>query len=459
MRQLLPTTISGVVFDSLTMRGLAGASVQIADANGRAWSQTVTADDGGGFRITDVPAGTFLLGFFHPKLDSLLLASQVLRVDVRNEQPVQVRLAIPSAASIVRSLCGAKAVSDSTGLLIGYLRSAESSMPRPSGTVTVRWTEIIIQRNSIQRETPTVNASTGTTGLFAVCGLPIGTPLLLHAASATDSSGSFELTVPPTGLLHRDVFIAPLDRTTVAVSDSAPAVEMLRGSGLLRGQVVGATGRPIPGARVMVWGTGIETTTNTDGQFSLTQLPAGTHTLEVRAVGFAPAQRAVDIVQGAAGATEVELATLGITLDTVRVTAQRVYASQRLTDFERRLKMRTGTGHLIDETEIERRRPLVLTDLLRTIPGVQVLPGRRSGDDVYMRGGMAILGSGLCRPDLYVDGVRVVNDPLFPFNSMAPMSEIRAVEVYPHAALVPAELQTLNGCGVIVVWTGARGKG
>jgi outer membrane receptor for monomeric catechols len=167
----------------------------------------------------------------------------------------------------------------------------------------------------------------------------------------------------------------------------------------------------------------------------------------------------VDIVQGAAGATEVELATLGITLDTVRVTAQRVYASQRLTDFDRRLKMRTGTGHLIDATEIERRRPLVLTDLLRTIPGVQVLPGRRSGDDVYMRGGMAILGSGLCRPDLYVDGVRVVNDPLFPFNSMAPMSEIRAVEVYPHAALVPAELQTLNGCGVIVVWTGARGKG
>jgi len=452
------TTITGVVFDSLTMRGLADASVQIADARGGAWAKTVASDSAGAFMIADVPVGTYLLGFFHPKLDSLSLGSQTVRVDVRTDEPMRIRLAIPSSVTIARSLCGPKVVSDSTGLLLGYLRSAETSMPRPSGSVTIRWAEFVIEKNSIQRQAPEVTASTGATGAFAVCGVPLGTPLLIQAASATDSSGSFELTVPSSGLLHRDVYVAPFSRTKVTVSDSAPAVDMLRGAGRLRGQVLALNGRPISGARVIMWGTGLEATSNADGQFSLTGLPNGTHTLEVRAVGFSPAQRAVDIVQGVAGATEVEMANLAIALDTVRVVAQRVFTSQRTTDFERRLKMRTGTGHLIDDAEIEKRRPQVLTDILRTIPGVQILPGKRSGEDIFMRGGQAILGSGLCRPNLYIDGARSANDADFPINSMVPVSEVRAIEVYPHASLVPVELQSLSGCGVVAIWTGARRK-
>lgn len=448
------TIISGIVFDSLAMRGLGGATVQITDARGQAWTRTAEADGAGRFEFTDVPIGAYLLGFFHAKLDSLSLGSRTLRVDVRTEQPMQVRLAIPSARTIARSVCGPNAVSDSTGLLMGYLRGADNSMPRANGTLSLRWAEIIIEKNSLRRHVPTTEASSGAAGLYAVCGAPVGTPLMLQAASATDSSGSFEVTIPASGFLHRDVFVAPLARTTVTVSDSAPPVEMLRGTGRLRGQVVGSNGRPVPGARVMMWGTGIETTSDADGRFALGALPGGTHTLEVRAVGFSPVQQAVDIVHGAPGSAEVELTNLGITLDTVRVSAQRVFTSRREADFERRL--RSGHGHLIDENEIEKRRPLELTDLLRTVPGVHVLPGRRSGYDVYMRGGQAILGSGLCRADLMIDGARIANDENFPINSMIGVDEIRAVEVYAHATLVPVEYQSLSGCGVIAVWTGAR---
>lgn len=450
------TTISGVVFDSLAMHGLAGATVQIAEATGKSWSSTKETDDAGHFEFVDVPAGTYLLGFFHPKLDSLSLAGPTLRVDVRTEQPVVARLAVPSARTIVHSLCGARSIGDSTGLIIGYVRGAENSMPRSNGVVNVRWTEIIIERKSIHRELPSANASTGPTGLFAICGVPVSTPIVLQATSASDSSGSFEVTIPPTGLLHRDVFVAPFTRTKVAVSDSAPAVEMLRGSGRLRGHVVATNGRPVAGARLMLWGTGIETTSDADGAFSLASLPGGTHTLEARAVGFTPAETPVDIVQGAPGAAEVELMNFGITLDTVRISARRLYTSQREAAFERRL--RTGVGHVIDEKEIEKRQPQVLTDLLRTVPGVMVLPGRRSSEDVFMRGGQAILGSGLCRPDILIDGVRVANDEMFPLNSIVSTNEIRAVEVYAHSALVPADLTSLSGCGVIAVWTGARRK-
>src|SRR5215207_8428849 len=74
------TTINGVVFDSLAMRGLPDAMVQISSASGPAFTQTATTDSVGRFSFAGVPVGTFLLGFFHPKLDSLALTTQTLRV-------------------------------------------------------------------------------------------------------------------------------------------------------------------------------------------------------------------------------------------------------------------------------------------------------------------------------------------------------------------------------------------
>src|SRR6186713_2204884 len=100
------TTISGVVFDSLAMRGLSDAMVQISSAAGQSVTRTATTDSAGRFTFAEVPVGTYLLGFFHPKLDSLALTTQTLRVDVRTEQPVQARLAVPSARTIVRGICG-----------------------------------------------------------------------------------------------------------------------------------------------------------------------------------------------------------------------------------------------------------------------------------------------------------------------------------------------------------------
>jgi hypothetical protein len=48
------TVISGVVFDSLAMHGLRGATVQIADATGKTWTSTKETDDAGRFEFTDV---------------------------------------------------------------------------------------------------------------------------------------------------------------------------------------------------------------------------------------------------------------------------------------------------------------------------------------------------------------------------------------------------------------------
>jgi hypothetical protein len=442
------TSVGGIVFDSLEMTPLRGAVVQIADANGASWSHSFETGSDGRFRFADVPAGTYLVGFFHSKLDALSLTSPTLRIDVRTDKPIQLRLTIPSARTIARSLCGPKAVKDSTGLLMGYLRGADNAMPRLNGTVRVRWSEIVIEKRAIRRTAPAFDASSGPTGLVAICGIPLGTPVVLQAASESDSSGAFELTIPSSGFLHRDIFVAPFAYATSAGTDSAPGVNLLRGTGRLRGKVVGGTGRAIPGARVMLWGTGIETTTNGNGEFFLEQLPGGTHTIDVRAIGFTPVQQPVDIVQTTGGATEIELTGLGITLDTVRVTA-RLYTSKREAAFERR--MRTGQGHVYTQEDIEKRRPMFITDLLRMTPGVRVVPSRFSGQDVLMRADF-----GMCRPELFIDGVRQFNDPLFPIDYLVPAQDLRAVEVYARSLTVPAEFSSMSGCGVVAIWTGPR---
>ena len=75
------TVIRGVVFDSLRMRPLGNANVQIAAAAATPWIRTYETDSNGTFEFTGVPNGTYLIGFFHAELDSLGLLPPTFRLD------------------------------------------------------------------------------------------------------------------------------------------------------------------------------------------------------------------------------------------------------------------------------------------------------------------------------------------------------------------------------------------
>jgi len=453
-------SISGVVFDSLSMRGLAGAVVQVVLASDPSRARAVTAADDGSFRIDSVPTGVWVVGFYHAALDALGLSSSLVRVDVRAPGEIRVPLAIPSPSTIVSRMCRVDVAEDSTGLFLGYVRDGRGQALREKGGVRVQWSEVRVGNRGVERATPTIEAQVGEGGAFAMCGVPAGSPVLARAWTGSDSSGFVELDIPRAGLLRRDIFVGVSVPTEVSVmadssaSDSARvAATVSRGVGRVRGVVRRSDGRSIPGARLVFWGSGIETATNTEGHFAMRDLPTGTWTLETRAVGFLPVRQAIDVHPDRDVVTDVKMESLASVLDTVKVVTQRIYLSPQMVDFEQRRK--SGFGYFMDEDAINRRNPIFAADLFRMAPGLSVMPSRGFGHSIVMRGrGM---GGGYCVPAFFVDGMRMMVDD-GNLDQVVNASEIRAVEVYSRASNVPPQFNTLTGCGSVVIHTGGRSQ-
>ena len=58
-------TVSGIVYDSLDGHPLAGALVQMVPRSSTGGLRSVRTDSSGGFRLTAVPPGEYLIGFWH----------------------------------------------------------------------------------------------------------------------------------------------------------------------------------------------------------------------------------------------------------------------------------------------------------------------------------------------------------------------------------------------------------
>lgn len=445
------TVVRGTVYDSLNRRPLAGAMVQVVRAENPAVSRTATTGADGRFELDSVGAGDWVVGFIHPLLDSLGLVSPLVRVVVRESTPVRAMLAIPSAAGIVRGTCG----TDSTGLWLGRVRSALTGATVTGMTVAAQWTAIVARGNTIAQQTRTVSGTSEDEGLFALCHMPVDEVIRARAWRDADSSGVLSFTLPPSRLFRRDVYVAPanLARRLVA-GDSMGAdtatLDVRVGEGRVRGQVRRRNGAPIGGARVTFLENGAQAASNANGFFSLDSLPLGTHTLDVRAIGFLPVAHTIDVVASGIAATEVTLESRAAYLDTVRVRAERLYDPS----YDRFLQnKRRGFGYFYDEEAIERRNPLFVADLLRMTPGVMVLPGGFGGQ-VRMRG--SSFSSPYCSPTVFLDGTRLSPMDDLGLDALVSAQDIRAMEVYTRQGSMPMEYQTMTGCGSIVIWTGTR---
>ncbi|MFN8572494.1 MAG: carboxypeptidase-like regulatory domain-containing protein [Gemmatimonadaceae bacterium] len=453
----IPTaTVEGRVIDRISGQMLDGAIVQlVSDSSDVRRTFTARVATGGRFLVDSVPAGIYLAAFRHPLLDSLGIESPVVRTTVRPGRKTRLDLGTPTAGELIGAICPAGSLGDSAALFLGHVRSARDDRAVPNASVSVRWTELVLDGRRVQRTTPTLEARTNAIGWFAVCNLPVGVDLLVRAASREDSSGLLLQQIPWRSIVHRELYVGPSTAPAGAGSDTAKGAERA-GPSRLQGRVIGTNGQPIVGAQVRVAGARSRGVSDERGGFALAQLPAGSHTLEVLALGFVPERRNVDLsVDAVPPPIEVTMTSTKHYLDTVRVTATRGYSSD-LTGFERRRK--ASLGRFILREDIEKRAGMFVSDYLQGIMGV-FAQSAGFGQVVTMRG-----GDGLpCLPAVYVDRLRFGSglgssgDGESNVDIWAWPSDIEGIEVYTHAVDVPPEFYTASDCGAIVLWTN-RGR-
>jgi len=449
--------VSGLVFDSVAHRAVAGAVVRFVLARDPALGRSAVSDSAGRYSVLGLTEGTWLATFLHPVIDSLGLEPEVKRVEVSAETPMVVSFATPSPRSLTGALCGALPA-DANGVLTGTVRQAGSGEVVAGATVAVEWPEWVVAKGGRWTEMLRRESVADTHGRYAACGVPSDVTVRVIATRGADSTGLVAVDVPLSGFARQDFFVPPaasvrlLDRAASAV-DTNEAVRL--GRAAVRGVVRDARGAPAAGAVVRILGSGIPVRSRDDGSFSLADIVSGTQTLEVRALGAPPLRRTLQLTDDLVSDVTVALAgRTALKLDTVRIVT--TPPSAELRAVERRARAGRG-GVFMTGRQVRDNAPIFLSDAFRGLVGVRVVPVAGYGQLLLMRG----MGGRECAPAQFVDGVRLRGSTsgrgaeLF-LDDLVDKSEVAAVEVYPRSAGAPAEFMDLDGCGVVVVWTRGR---
>lgn len=447
--------VRGTAYDSVAMRPLEGAVVRLVPAEDPSAARVVVSREEGRFTVADLPSGRWLATMLHPALDSLGVEPPVVRLDVREAGEVALSLAIPSPRTLAARRCGSLA--EDTGLLYGIIRTAADESPLAGAAVSAHWPEWVIEkkRRGLRAEMQRRLVHADSLGRYALCGVPSGSMVRVEVAHGADSSGSLGAEVPAHGLLRRDLTLGRAEWVTELVTDTASGavvdtVRMRRGAAMVRGEVRDINGRPVPNALVRVLGSGRVARTGEAGSFVVNDAAAGTQTIEARAIGFQPGRQLHDLRDGGTTAVSFTLSTQTVLLDTVRVMAGRA-VDPLVADIERRWRTR-ATGTVLGGDAVRARSTVFVTDALRAMNGIRIVPVGGMGQQILMQG-----YRGECAPVVWLDGapIRTLGGSFF-LDDLVVASDVAAMEVYPRASSVPAEFSGMNDCGAVVVWTYRR---
>ncbi len=442
------SSVRGTVYDSLRSRSLAGAMVQLLPSTKADTPYTVSTDASGRFRIDGVKPGHYVVGFFHDALDSLGVQLPPITVDILRE--TEIALFIPSAATITRGICGPSTpAADSTGLLIGHVRDAETGESVAGSTVIVTWFEITIEKG-VHRERRQIPVKTDARGWFALCHLPVDVGAKARAERGTDATGFADIVVTPRGVSVQEFALAHLEALSPKMDSGAPVVR--HGNARLSGTVKNRAGKALPGAQLIVLETEAAATVNDAGAFALRGLPAGTQTVEVRQVGYAAKHVSVDLSAATPRTVDIVMSERVAELDAVTVYGKKEERGPDATGFLQRKK--AGFGQFVVREQIEKNNAFSICDVLTRTPRLIVSVTGGTGCTVHLVGRQSITRP--CVPAVYLDGSPVAGG-VADLAGLIPIEDIAGVEIYVGAAQTPMQFRSMiygAGCGAIVVWTG-----
>lgn len=173
--------------------------------------------------------------------------------------------------------------------------------------------------------------------------------------------------------------------------------------GSIRGRVVDDSGNPVPNASISISGTNVGTVANSNGEFSISGVKAGTYTIIVSAVGFDPVSSSVTVSDNSVADVSLTLKGKDNNLSEVVVTALGITRKERSLGY--------STQQVKGENLTLTKEQNVLGSLSGKIAGVQVTgsSGASMGgtQKIKIRGVNSIAGTD--QPLIVVDGTPISN--------------------------------------------------
>ncbi|MBC8089853.1 MAG: carboxypeptidase regulatory-like domain-containing protein [Phycisphaerae bacterium] len=432
-------TVRGRVFDSLAMKPAVGAAVFIPGT-----THLTTADRDGRFELRDIEPGRHFVRFSSPALDSLGLGALGAQVSAGSDPILSIALGTPSFRTIWGALCrNQRVVGADSGIVWGTIRDAATDVRLHGALAEFGWTEPrVTPRKQVEIVQKTREALSDSTGNFVACGLPLATNLIAVSSTARSMSGALQFIAGERRLLRLDMLVSSEMITTVAKANSerkdSSVVTKRRGTSTVRGVVRDEKLRVVGEASISLPAIDSAALTAADGSFTLAGLPAGTHQVEVRRIGYTPTVALLHLRPGTSSDLTLSLNSIS-ELARVDVKAEAVAGRDRVAFKERR---KAGFGYALDVKTLAGR--VDMQSALSQLP--QLVAGRNRGELT-----ITSYSSGQpCRvPRVWLNG--------FPSSlgeaSMILMSDLIAVEWFPRVLNAPARYMSANACAVILFWT------
>jgi hypothetical protein len=210
------------------------------------------------------------------------------------------------------------------------------------------------------------------------------------------------------------------------------------------GTVTGLDGAALSDAEITIVAgrmDSLRVRSDTAGHFSATGLSSAAVTVSVRRLGYQPKRLDLMLRETGSPPLVIALDPNPAELGTVKVREIAEEPDARLRDFYAR-KATNNFGRYIEGSDIEKRHPQFISEIMRSVPGVTLSASGRVGNTLRIRG---------CAPLVWIDGVRIPNSQI---DEVVTPSDVAALEVYSSFAGIPAQYFDRSAtCGTILVWS------
>lgn len=303
-------------------------------------------------------------------------------------------LAVPLGAQEVNA--GQQLAARAPRFLLASTAGAASVAVDARGVTALRRRiSLDLQGVTLEEALTAISRQAGLRLMYSKAVVPLESRVQLQAINITVAGALTEVLLDA----QVDVLLTSDGQAVLMRRPARKAVPVQNGS--VSGRVTDAkTAAPIVGATVVVEGTSLSATTDNDGRYRIAEVPAGTHTVRARYIGYAPATASVTVSADQEVTADFALEKSAQKLDElVTVTPGGMQTEARAL---------SSPVTVITAEEIAAQRPQTINQVFRQLvpSGVGFIsPRQPTVTGLSVRGSSSISGTSSIK--VFIDGVEV----------------------------------------------------